>query len=331
MAPDSGQCCAIGSYAYRKLPRCCVAAETEGSVATAARSARVTIQLGAKTVRTNQPVRLTVPQRDSKTETATVTEVARLQASAKQEASHASGDVTMDTEIQCEPTGFVLWPVAVHLADFMHQRYGARWRREYLGRDAAAPAGGVRLVELGAGLGATGMTAALFRGSGETGEHSTVFNEVILTDCYPASMEIALAESEAIVADKKQNFKADLSHVSARQLWWGEMADNDRLKGQVDVVIASDVIFNQEREVIEKLVLTVKCLLRPAAVNPRAHCLLAAELRSEASWEQLAEFQDLCEEHGMQVECEKMDLADGEEPREGDAEFYLYTVRRCSS
>lgn len=124
-------------------------------------------------------------------------------------------------------TGQILWPVSILLSHYLASKQGQEIVK------------GRNVVELGAGCGLAGITAAYF------------CNQVVITD------------GEEVIMDLLKKNEECRDNITALPFWWGVRKDLnnifDSLEHSVDVVVAADVV--QWPTVVEPLLHSVKALL----------------------------------------------------------------------
>lgn len=233
---------------------------------------------------------------------------------------------------RADRTGQVLWPAAILLARWMAQLYGSR----------AHPPRRLVGVELGCGLGFTGISCAQLL--------ADRFAEVYVTDldasCARENVGLqrepaAVEDGGAVETEAGSEACSGGCELHALDLPWGPEAldaEAAALDGRADVVFASDVIYNQDTEVLQMLAETIDRLLRretdadltnaeagPAAAEAqevvsdvaaepslevaadlitRPHALIAFEMRN--NWFSQAEFHEICEGLGYEIDSTKI-------------------------
>jgi len=190
-------------------------------------------------------------------------------------------------------TGQILWPVSVLLAHYMASKRGQ------------ALAQGRKVVELGAGCGLPGLTAAHYA------------KEVLLTDGNESVVELL---EQNCASYMKQHANPDNSSslcsmqsrrcVSACKLVWGDIKHVHKIKHEIDVVIAADVV--QWQAVVEPFLHTVKALLWDSKC-PNPICVLGLVNRANSTTQQFFNFAK-----DLGFSCNKVDydlyLNNGEVP-----------------
>ncbi|CAD7936529.1 unnamed protein product [Amoebophrya sp. A120] len=157
----------------------------------------------------------------------------------------------------------------------------------------------VRCIELGTGTGLVGIVLAHLGA------------EVVLTD-----QTLDLARENIELQPEKAR-----ARLNARELVWGETAlDPVRDRHGYDLVVASDVICHQGKEVMQVLVATISSLLSRSS---EARALVAYEFRDD--WWTCSTFCDLCAAQGLQLTSLSL------EPDDEDSDFILYVLRHDTS
>lgn len=138
---------------------------------------------------------------------------------------------------------------------------------------------GKRCIELGAGIGLTGIAAAALGAS-----------EVVLTDV-PAAMSLLRANAAAASASHEG------CRLIAQELLWGEQAHIEQAlsRGAYEVVLGADILYFQSKEDVVKLVATMDGLLAAGGA-----VLLAYEWRED--WETTDAFHCECAARGLHSE-----------------------------
>ena len=169
-------------------------------------------------------------------------------------------------------SGHYVWPAAPHLA-------------EHIVKTGAASSINGGIIELGAGCGLSGLTAA----------HRHTQARIALTDHDPGVVETLSAN----VALQPSSVAA---RCAAHQLSWGDEGENElraiiaQVGGRVALVVAADCVY--AAEIVRPLFWTVRTLLAPGVAAANAHAVLCMsfDIGDEAE----AAIARACQEFGLE-------------------------------
>lgn len=172
-----------------------------------------------------------------------------------------------DDGLHREGIGLFLWGAATVLA--RHLEVDDAWPKGSLA--------GKRVVELGAGTGYCGIVAHKAGAADvvltDTGDHLELLRANIALNVERRNGDGADDAAAVAEADGERARTADGRSMSASELWWGD-DDAARALGPVDLVLASDVVYDPS--CFKVLVQTLSLLLRSA---PGAQALVAFQYR----------------------------------------------------
>lgn len=175
----------------------------------------------------------------------------------KQSASGDSQNIGIDDSVGCAIISVRLWAMGHRMATYLCEN--------------PALVAGVEVLDLGSGVGISGLTAAAL------GAHS-----VTLTD----------AHVELLIENARQS---ELQNVLVEQLIWGETELENESPA---LIIASDIIYNQGKEVMDQLVKTLSYFARKTK-GKGLKFLLAYQARND--WESLKAFREGVKTEGFEV------------------------------
>jgi len=188
-------------------------------------------------------------------------------------------------------TGTVVWNAAPVLSD-------------WLSKDGGAAVTGRRVVEIGAGTGLVGLTAAALGAKRVVLTDRRVPESAVFVTVDGSMEQMPSGHSTKILDLLQENINANraalgAADVKVEELTWGEKQSVKRIKkahGPVDIVVGADVFYTPDEGEARKLVRTIKRLLDDGWEFGEA--VIAWKQRRD---DQLDVLDRVCRKEGMRV------------------------------